>query len=367
MNNILLKRRLSFALFLGWFLLFSAIQTSWAQKGQLSFVKVPGPSLENNLLGFSTTRDVAVYLPPSYGSGPDQHYPVLFILHGITDPITVWTEPWSEDGIEYGTIQNLMDKGIASGNISEMILVIPDARTPFFGCHYANSSVKGNWQDFITKDLVDYVDTTYRTISDASGRGIMGHSMGGHGAIRIGLQHPEIFSVVYGMNPSLMGWAGDVSAENPAFEVLLSSDDPSAHFESNFYVPAIIGVSQAFSPNPNNPPFFADYPFKMQNGAIVPNPEAFARWEENFPENMIDEYRAHPGKLRGLRFDSAFIDEFSHIPPTTRAFSDALSAKQVPHTFEMYNGDHRNRLWGRQGRLYTEALPYFSSLLREAR
>jgi len=336
---------------------------SLAQNGQLNYVNIHGPSLENNMLGVSTTRETAIYLPPSYQASPSKRYPVLFILHGITDPITVWTEPWSPDDAEFATIQNLMDKGIAEGLLEEMILVIPDARTPFYGCHYANSSVKGNWQDFVTKDLVAYIDTNYRTLPHSPNRGIMGHSMGGHGALRIGLQHPEIFSAVYGMNPSLMGWGGDVSAENPAFETLLSSQDPTPHFESNFYVPAIIGVSQAFSPNPDNPPFYADYPFKMENGAIVQNQAAFTRWEENFPESMIDDYLAGTQRLQGLRFDSAFIDEFSHIPPTTRAFSEALTAQNVPHFFEMYNGDHRNRLWGASGRLYTEALPYFSRLL----
>ena len=334
-----------------------------AQQGQLREITVPGPSLEHNLLGFETMRGVAVYLPPSYESSPGRRYPVLYVLHGITDPYTVWTEAWSSDEVDYGTLPNLMDRGIAAGFVEEMILVMPDARTPFFGCHYANSSVKGNWQDFIAIDLVRYIDSNYRTLPDAASRGVMGHSMGGHGAIRLGLKHPDLFSAIYGMNPSMMGWGGDVSASNPAFALLLSSPDPSAHFETNFYVPAIIGVSQAFSPAPDNPPFFAEYPFKKEGGTIVPNKEAFARWEANFPIHMIDGYQAHAHQLSGLRFDTALTDEFTHIPPTTKAFSEALTTKGVPHRFEMYNGDHRNRLWGRQGRLYTEVLPYFSGVL----
>ena len=340
--------------------------TAVAQEGTLLQVQVEGPSLANNLLGFDTTRDVAVYLPPSYQTHPERRYPVLFVLHGITDPITVWTEPWSTDEVTYGTLPNLMDEGLRVGLLQEMILVMPDARTPFFGCHYANSSVKGNWEDFIVRDLVAFVDVHYRTLGIPESRGIMGHSMGGHGAIRIGMQHPDVFSVVYGLNPSLMGWGGDVSADNPAFDILLSEGDPTPYFESNFYVPAIIGVSQAFSPNPDNPPFFADYPFMKQGEAILPNPEAYARWEANFPIHMIEGYRAAGMGLRGLRFDSALTDEFSHIPITSRTFSEALTAQGVPHTFELYNGDHRNRLWGQGGRLYTEVLPYLSGLLRGA-
>ena len=330
--------------------------------GTLLDVEVPGPALEGNLLGMPTARAAQVYLPPGYDAGT-RRYPVLYVLHGIGDPITVWTEPWSDDAAGYGTLQRLMDRGIDAGLVQPMIFVVVDARTPFPGGHYADSPVTGNWEDFIAEDLVGYMDTTYRTLPAAASRGILGHSMGGHGALRLGLKRPDVFSVVYGLNPSLLGWAGDVSAENPAFATLLTAEDPSAHFETDFYVAAIIGVSQAFSPNPQKPPFFADYPFRLEDGRVVPDPDAHARWEANFPASMIDGYLARGIPLRGLRFDSAFEDEFSHIPPTARALSARLTERGVEHTFEMYNGDHRNRLWGRGGRLYTEALPYFSRLL----
>ena len=104
---------------------------------------------------------------------------------------------------------------------------------------------------------------------------------------------------------------------------------------------------------------------QKEGDELVPDPSAYERWEANFPINMIADYRDRGASLRGLRFDSAFTDEFSHIPITSRAFSEALTANGVRHTFEMYNGDHRNRLWGRDGRLYTEVLPYFARLLRK--
>ena len=50
-------------------------------------------------------------------------------------------------------------------------------------------------------DLVRHVDARYRTIGSAAGRAIAGHSMGGLGAIWAGMQHPDVFSVVYGINP----------------------------------------------------------------------------------------------------------------------------------------------------------------------
>lgn len=332
-------------------------------RGQLLELQVDGPALENNTLGFSTERDVRIYLPPSYASAPERRYPVVYLLHGITDPLTVWTVPWSDDEIAYGTIQNLMDRGVADGLLQDMIVVLFDARTPFFGAHYVNSPVKGNWQDFLTQDLVSYVDANYRTLSRRESRGVMGHSMGGYGALRTGLDRPDLFSAVYGLSPSVLGWSGDLSADNPAFGIMASETDPTTHFETNFYVRVLIGVSQAFSPNPDRPPFYADFPFKISDGELVPNQPAHSRWESNFLANRVDAYLAQPVRLNGLRFDAGSKDEFTHIPPTSRALSEALTAMGVEHTFEMYNGDHRNRLWGENGRLYTEVLPYLSRML----
>ena len=349
-------------LFYAFLLTTPSLADELAGRGQLLEFKVHGTSLENNTLGFSTERDVRVYLPPSYETEMRQ-YPVVYVLHGITDPLTVWTVPWSDDEIDYGTIQNLMERGISAGLLQDMILVLFDARTPYFGCHYVNSPVKGNWQDFLAHDLVTYVDSNYRTLDRRESRGVMGHSMGGYGALRVGLDRPDIFSVVYGLSPSVLGWREDLSAQNPAFKILATEDDPSEYIDSNFYVGAFIGVSQAFSPNPNRPPFYADFPFRMDDDTLVPNQPAHRLWETNFLANRIDSYLEQPFRLSGIMFDAGYVDQFTHIPPTSRELSEALSDKGVDHTFELYNGDHRNRLWGESGRLYTEVLPFLSRAL----
>ena len=81
------------------------------------------------------------------------------------------------------------------------------------------------------------------------------------------------------------------------------------------------------------------------------------------PLYLVDDYRENLMRLRGLRFDTGRMDEYRHVPITSRALSERLSALGVPHVFEEYHGDHRNRLWGRTGRLSTEVLPYFWLLL----
>ena len=132
---------------------------------------------------------------------------------------------------------------------------------------------------------------------------------------------------------------------------------------NDLYTMATVTLAQAFSPNPNNPPFLADFPFAMIDGKLQPANPAFSKWEANFPVMMVKTYRSNLLKLRGLRFDSGYEDEFKFIPINSRALSAELTKNGVEHIFEEYNGDHRNRMWSRKGRLYNEVLPYFWLLL----
>lgn len=337
--------------------------TAWGQKGKLEHLTVHGPSLTANRQGNSADRAVSVYLPPGYSRESDKRYPTLYLLHGIGDDQSVWTQGWAEEHAGFATISDLMDKGIAAGRFRAMIVVMPDAKTLFPGGFYTNSPASGNWEDFICKDLLAYIDQHYPTLTKAEARGIAGHSMGGYGALKLGMKHPDLFQVVYAMNPALLDWGGDVSAANPAFAKVYEIQSKEQVFKFGFYPAAIVGVSQAFSPNLEKEPLLADFPFAVVDGKLVPDEPGFSNWQRQFPLYMIEEYEQNLKRPRGYRLDSAFTDEFTHIPPSCKAFSDALTDKGIPHVFEMYNGDHRMRLWGRMGRLYTEVLPYFSDLL----
>ncbi len=332
-----------------------------AQRGRLVREVVHGVSLEKNVTGDSPDRPVSIYLPPSYDSSPQKRYPVVYVLHGIGDTDEQWIRPWDEDD-DWGTVQDVMDRGIADGRLSEMIVVIPDQRTRIGGSFYSNSAASGNWEDFTVKDLVGFVDSKYRTLARASSRGITGHSMGAHGAIKLGMKHPDVFSVVYGMNPAVLGWGQDLSIDNPAFQRALTAT-PENMRNHGFYVPAILCLGQAFSPNPGKPPFFADLPFALSTGRLEPLEPAFGKWEENMPLYIVRNYRENLTKLRALRFDAGAEDQFTHIPQTARQFSQRLTSLGIPHVFEEYNGDHRNRLWGRSGRINNAVFPYFSQKL----
>jgi enterochelin esterase-like enzyme len=142
------------------------------------------PALADNLIGDPAERPISILLPPSYGSG-DKRYPVIYVLHGYRENAMDIAEP----------MQAALEPLMASREAGEMILVFPDCSNRWGGCMYLNSPTLGNYETYITQDLVDYVDAHYRTLPARESRGITGCSMGGVGAIHLALKYPEVFSV----------------------------------------------------------------------------------------------------------------------------------------------------------------------------
>jgi uncharacterized protein (TIGR03067 family) len=334
-----------------------ALPRAAADAGKVLRERMHGASLEKTVTGESADRWVSIYLPPTYDKLPHKRYPVVYLLHALGDTDAAWmpgTNP-------YGSIHDLMDRGIGEKRFNEMILVMPDERTKAGGSMYTNSEVTGSWEDFTARDLVSLIDGKYRTLAQARSRGVAGFSMGGHGAIKLGMKHPDVFSVVYAMNPAALGWGGDLTIDNPAFAALLKAETPGQL--RGLYAKTFYCLSQAFSPNQSRPPFHVDFPFAKKDGRLVPAEPAFTHWEQNMPLYMVKRYQDNLRSLRGLRLDTAWEDEYTHIPLTTRALSRELTNLGIDHIFEEYNGDHRNRRWGRNGRIYGTLLPYFWFLL----
>jgi S-formylglutathione hydrolase FrmB len=340
------------------FLVFLLLTVQFAQaqdKGTVKIDALESKALASNLTKEDTKRPLAIYLPPNY-SDSTKRYPVLYLLHGIGDDHLNFVD----DTEKYQNIQDLMDYGIASHRFGEIIIVTPNEKTNWFGSFYTNSSVTGNWEDFTAKELVNYIDTNYRTIAKAESRAIAGHSMGGYGAITLAMKHPDVFSVAYAMSGGFVSFTGEIVSNNLEIKkfVLAKTTDELLATQSRDAI-GMLTVSQAFSPNPSKPPFYADKPFKMQGNKLVPNPSAYNKWLENDVVKMAEKYKENLLKLRGIKFDSGNEDEFKFIVANSRLFSTKLTALGVPHQFEEYNGDHRNRLWGLNGRIYNDVLPFY--------
>jgi S-formylglutathione hydrolase FrmB len=329
--------------------------------GSLTETKVPAAALKGNLLGDPAESRVAVYLPPSYASSPQKRYPTLYLLHGYTSDIDAFVS-----GYQGMQLAPTLDEHIRRGTAREMIVVVPSGRNGYFGSFYANSLVTGNWEDFFANELVAWVDAKYRTVPAGESRGIAGHSMGGYGAIMLAMKHPDVFGAVYALSPCCVGIEGDMDFDNPAWRRALqmkARDQLEAKPRSfeEFFATAFVALAAAISPNPSNPPLYVDLPFKTQQMGLVPNEDAYGRWRASMPLYLVEQYRANLAKLRGIFLDYGTLEEFSHIRLATRAFSEELTKRNIPHTFEVYaNGTHESRI---RQRFETRLLPFFSEVL----
>ena len=139
-----------------------ALRSGADRSGTIQKIKVHGQSLEGNLEGDPAERDIFVYLPSSYLVNLKQRYPVLYLLHGYGRVAEQW--------VPFIGLLGSMDNGIAKGTTKEMIVVIPDANTKYGGSMYSSSPTTGDWEAYVTHDLVSYIDSHYRTLASRKPR-----------------------------------------------------------------------------------------------------------------------------------------------------------------------------------------------------
>ena len=305
-------------------------------------ITVHGASLEGNLEGDSPDRGVIVYLPPSYAKTPSRRYPVLYALHGYSINNEKWTT-------EIRTPQTI--EGAFAMGAREMIVVIADAQTLHNGSMYSNSVTTGNWEDFISHDLVSYIDKHYRTIANRASRGIAGHSMGGYGTVRIAMRHPDVFSVFYAMSPCCLGARGAPSPEmGRKLEAAVAAGQSAS---LDFFSRATLASAAAWSPNPNAPPFYLDLPTK--DG--VAQPGVLARWAANSPLAMVDQYVANLRHYTAIALD---VGDRDGLRTDTAELHRLLDSYGIANTFDLYPGDHVSAV---ADRMQNHVLPFFSQHL----
>jgi S-formylglutathione hydrolase FrmB/predicted ester cyclase len=326
--------------------------------------QITSPSLEGNALGDPAMRNMVIYLPPGYEYS-DKGYPVVYLIPGLGATERWWacgefSPAFSLMGI---AVQNLPEAGFASmideliadGKMQPMIIVMPDISTAYGGSFCVNSALNGNHEDYIVNDIVPYIDANYRTLPSRNSRGIAGHCMGGYAAMYLSMRHPDVFGAVVSHSGTLMtsGLLPDMqtilAAENPE-GLTLTGPDPAKPWTSTLYL-----FSAAFSPNPDNPPFYVDFPFDENVQLREEVAQTWAAYDllQIFPDHVSD-----LASLRGIYLDAGDKDEIGE-QLIAQAFSEALSAAGIEHQIEIFDGAHMDNVYTR----LAVSLSYLSNAL----
>jgi enterochelin esterase-like enzyme len=317
-------------------------------------IKIHGTALEGNLEGDAVDRDVIVFLPPSYQKERKRHYPVVYALHGYS----IGAEQWTHEIHVPQTVEGAFAKGS-----QEMIVVLPDSKTVYNGSMYSSSATTGDFEKFIWHDVVDYIDAHYRTIPNRTSRGLVGHSMGGYGASRIGMKHPEVFGALYIMSPCCMspmvgggpGPADQMKERAIANERKVAAAKSPADLaaQSPGFQAAQYATAAAWAPDPKNPPLYFDLPTK--DG--VPQPEIAAKFTANSPLAFVDQYIGNLKQYRAIAMD---VGDQDGLRVDATKLHNLMDNYAIANSFEIYSGTHVSAV---ADRFQNHVLPFFSKNL----
>ena len=312
-------------------------------------ITIHGKALESNLEGDAVDRDAIVFLPPGYNQNRRRRYPVVYALHGYS----IGAEQWTHEIHVPQTIEGAFARGA-----HEMIVVLPDSKTLHNGSMYSSSVTTGDFENYVARDVVSYIDAHYRTIASRGSRGLVGHSMGGYGATRIGMKHADVFGSLYIMSPCCLlprgsGGGRVAPTANAAAndEALAAVKTPADSAKLPFGLRAQLASAAAWSPNPKNPPLYLDLPLGDNQQAVM------AKWAANAPLAFIDQYVSGLRRYRAIAID---VGDQDGLRVDAGKLHDALDQYGIANTFEIYPGTHTSDV---AVRFQEHVMPFFSRTL----
>ncbi len=327
------------------------------KNGTIEELVVSAASLANNIIDENLERNIMVYLPGDYEtSGLD--YPVLYFLPGFSDSYSDYIKRFAGP--------------LDEAQIRNMIVVTVDGENNFNGSFYSNSPVIGNWEDYISKDLISFIDENYRTKQDAVHRGIAGHSMGGFGAISLGM-NTNVFGHVYAMSPGLL--APDSFQETSVslnlieqkveeYKEMSDSEAREVYLKSitNMSWPKdfTFGYASAFAYDPEGKAPYVLLPGKDDAGNYLQD-EVWEMYDSGFGKlsDKVSEKKEQLSALNSLVIEYGENDAFSWIPDGCVYFSELLTEQGIEHTLDTYQGGHEDKI---TTRIKDNVIPHFQNM-----
>ncbi|MGI8638438.1 MAG: alpha/beta hydrolase [Pyrinomonadaceae bacterium] len=292
--------------------------------------------LKNNPLGDKHIRDVIVYLPPDYDES--KKFPVVYCLTGFTGRGKMLLN----DSAFTPNLAERMDKLISAETIKPMIIVMPDCFTHYGGSQYINSSATGNYEDYLTQEIVPFVDENFRTINDKNSRAVMGKSSGGYGALIIAMRHADLFGLAcstsgdcyfeYAYLPDFPKAFRAIKG-NPHKLIEKFRDEEAKKGKDDFSGLNIIGMSACYSPNGTD----FDLPFDLETGEI--RADIWTKWLEHDPTRLVEKSVENLKSLKLLYIDAGIRDEF-YLDLGAKILCERLKDFDVPHIHEEFDDGH---------------------------
>jgi len=347
-----------------------------AATGTLVVLEHTSRILRDNPLGDPHVRKVAVWLPPQYaaaagaGAGRGRRFPVLYDMVGFTGSGLAHTnwKPFSDN------VPERVARLIHDRRMGPVILVFPDCFTALGGNQYVNSSAIGRYGDYLTREIIPFVDREFRTLAAREHRGCFGKSSGGYGAIVHGMRYTQhwgavadhsgdaYFDFVYRCDwpnslneltkyrdPKRREGPYDALAEIRARKGLAEGLDDGRvrRFLDSVWKKekltlneghTIMNVCMAatYDPDPKAPLGFR-LPFHLETGELIA--ERWRNWQKHDPIHMVARCRDNLKSLAGIYIDCGWRDQY-HIHYGTRILSRRLAEAGIAHVYEEFDDNH---------------------------
>lgn len=299
------------------------------------------PSLAGNLEGNSTAREVVVVTPPGYDENTDQRYPVVYYLHGYWAPVAAQQAGFRLDE----AVQAASEAG------HDFIMVMPDGFSKLRGGFYSSGPTVGDYESMVADDLVAWVDANYRTLADPQSRGLAGHSMGGYGTARIAMHRPGVFSSIYMMSACCLDPMAMTAEAAARIEAMTEEEAAAAGFGEL----AALSTLATWSPDPTADNVFHVYTGLQEDGTV--DPLVNHRLAANSPVVLVPQFLPELNALEAFAMD---IGDADFLLAGNAQFRAELDRFGVAYQFELYEGDHGNRI---RERIRTHVLPFFAEHL----
>jgi len=325
--------------------------------------------LKNNPLRDPHVRKLVVWLPPQYDSSGKRRFPVLYDMAGFTGSGLAhanW-KPFSDN------VPERVARLVYEQKMGPAIIVFPDCFTALGGNQYVNSSAIGDYADYLTREIVPFVDSEFRTLAGRDHRGCFGKSSGGYGAIIHGMKYPKTWGAIADHSGDscfdFIYWADwlntlnelakyrtpkrrpgrfDIRAESGRKGLAEGLDDGRVkRFLASVWRKEKLSMAEGhclmnicmaatYDPDRRAPLGFR-VPFNMESGEVIER--RWNKWRNHDPINLVAKYRANLKSLRGIYIDCGWRDQYQ-IHYGTRILSKRLAAAGIRHIYEEFDDNH---------------------------